>query len=154
MQHADFVHLVRQSEQASTSNSAGYRRGLAVLAAVGYAWIAGSPLAAAGLLAGAARWLADGRFAVATAAAVAAAGLLWSGGPAFWQPTAAPRGRRLTPGEAPALFDALERIRGRVDGPRIDEVVLGDSLHASIEQRPRWGLLGGARNTLVSACRC
>ena len=37
MEWADFVHLVRTSEQDSAENSSAYRRSVAAFAALGYA---------------------------------------------------------------------------------------------------------------------
>jgi Zn-dependent protease with chaperone function len=150
VQHADFVHLVRRSEQASARNGAAYRRSLAAFAGLGYAWVLGCFAVAAALLAWMAHSALQGRFRVVfIAGGMAAAGLLWTSGRALWCRREAPPGLRLTPADAPALFEALERIRRKVKGPAIHEVVLDAELNASIGQRPRWGLFGGARNHLT-----
>jgi len=44
------------------------------------------------------------------------------------------------------LFTVLERIRKKIKGPPIHHVLLDDSFNASICQRPRCGLVGGAVN--------
>ena len=41
MERADFIHLVRLSEQESAQDSKAYRRGVAAFAALGYAWVVG-----------------------------------------------------------------------------------------------------------------
>ncbi|MEJ8838496.1 M48 family metallopeptidase [Ramlibacter sp. AN1133] len=150
MQHADFVHLVRMSEHASAQDAAAYRRGLAAFAGLGYAWVLGCFVLAGGLLGLIAHSALQGHFrAVYAVPLVAAAGLLWSCARALWFHLAAPAGIRLRPQDAPALFEALERIRRKVKGPPIHEVMLTGELNASIAQRPRWGVFGGARNHLA-----
>jgi Zn-dependent protease with chaperone function len=150
MQHADFVHLVRLSEHASAQDSAAYRRSLAAFAGLGYAWVVGCCLLAAGTLAWIVRAALQGEFrGVYVIGLVAAGGLFCSSVRALWCRLEAPDGIRLLPHEAPALFEALERIRRKVKGPPIHEVVLDAQLNASIAQRPRWGLFGGARNHLT-----
>lgn len=150
MERADFVHLVRLSEQACEQDTASYRRSVAAFAALGYAWVVGCFLLAAGVL----WWLVasamQGRVrGVFIWAAIAAAGLLWASARALWCRLEPPQGMRLQPQQAPALFEALERIRKKVKGPRIDAVYLDGEFNAGITQRPRWGLFGGARNELV-----
>lgn len=150
MERADFVHLVRLSEHASAEDSGAYRRSVAAFASLGYAWVVGCfVLAAAGLW-----WIVSlalqGRFrAVFVTGVLAAGALLWSSARALWCKLDPPEGVRLKPADAPALFEALERIRGKVKGPPLDEVLLDADFNASIMQRPRWGLFGGATNSLV-----
>jgi Zn-dependent protease with chaperone function len=150
LQHADFVHLVRMSEHASAQDGAAYRRSLAAFAGLGYAWVLGGFLLAAGMLAFIADSALHGHFRlVYVVALVVAVGLLWSSGRALWFRFEPPAGIRLRPQDAPALFAALERIRRKVKGPHLHEVLLDAQLNASIAQRPRWGVFGGARNQLT-----
>jgi len=62
MEWADFVHLVRTSEQDSAENSSAYRRSVAAFAALGYAWVLGCLALGAGLLGWAGLQLLQGRF--------------------------------------------------------------------------------------------
>jgi hypothetical protein len=61
----------------------------------------------------------------------------------------APSGRPLSREEAPALFDMLDRVRAKLDGPRIDHVLVDDRYNAAIAQRARFGSLFGHVNYLV-----
>jgi len=63
-----------------------------------------------------------------------------------WPP---PGGRTVTRAEAPVLFDLLDKMRVRLDGPPIHHVLIDDSYNACIMQRPRWGLVGPSVNYLV-----
>ncbi|WP_448951016.1 M48 family metalloprotease [Labrys neptuniae] len=48
-------------------------------------------------------------------------------------------GRELKPEEAPALFAALAEVRAKMRGPRIDKVVLDDTMNAFALSRPGGG---------------
>lgn len=150
MERADFVHLVRLSEHASAEDSAGYRRSVAGFAALGYAWVIGCALLGAAVLTWVGWTATHGRFrGIYIWGAIAGAGLLWTSLRALWFTIEAPDGVRITPKQAPALFESLERIRRKIKGPPIHDVYLDAEFNASIGQRPRWGLFGGARNHLT-----
>lgn len=150
MDRADFIHLVRLSEHASAQDSRAYRRSVAAFAALGYVWVVGCFVLALAILAWSAAAIARGQFkAVFIWLLVAAVGLLWTSLRALWCRLDDPEGLELTPQEAPALFEALERIRKKVKGPAIHRVLLDADFNASIGQRPRWGLFGNAVNHLT-----
>lgn len=150
MEQADFVHLVRMSEHASAENSRAYRRSVAAFAALGYAWVLGCLVLGAALVAWVVPQLLHGRFRLGLVLLlVTALGLFWTSLRALWVRFDAPEGAEITAAEAPALFEALERIRRKIKGPPIHRVTLNDEFNASIQQLPRWGLLGGAQNHLT-----
>lgn len=149
MNRADFIHLVRLSEHASADNSARYRRGVAAFAALGYAWVLACLALSVGIIAWAAGALGAGRFSVARGwALLFALGLLWTTLRALWVRFDPPEGVRLAREDAPALFEGLDRIRRKINGPPVHHVYLDDEFNASIRQLPRFGLFGGAVNTL------
>lgn len=155
MDRADFIHLVRLSEHASADDSKAYRRSVAAFAAVGYAWVVGCLLLSAGLLAWVAHAMLQGRFKVVfIGLVVAAGGLLWTSLRALWCRFDEPEGVVLQASDAPALFEALERIRRKIKGPPIHRVFLDADFNASIRQHPRFGLFGGGSTTSASDCRC
>jgi Zn-dependent protease with chaperone function len=146
---ADFVHLVRMSEHASADNSRAYRRSVAVFAALGYAWVLGCLGLAAGIVLWVVPQMLQGKFRFAMVwLLLGAAGLLWVSLRALWVRFDAPEGVEITALEAPELFEALERIRRKIKGPPIHKVTLNDEFNASIQQLPKYGLLGGAVNHL------
>jgi Zn-dependent protease with chaperone function len=61
----------------------------------------------------------------------------------------APEGRELGRAEAPALFDAMDRMRERMKGPRFHHVLITDDVNAAVVQRPAFGLFGWPRNYLL-----
>jgi tetratricopeptide (TPR) repeat protein len=150
LEQADFIHLVRLSEHASAENSKAYRRSVAAFAALGYAWVVGCLLLAAAILAWTVVAAARGHFkGFHVALLLGAGGLLVTSLRALWCRLDEPQGMEVTRTEAPALFDALDRIRSKIKGPAIDRVLLDGEFNASIRQLPRWGLFGGARNYLT-----
>jgi hypothetical protein len=150
MEQADFIHLVRLSEQESAQDSKAYRRGLAAFAALGYAWVIGCMVLAIVTLSFTISAIWNGQFkSVFLWGLVAAAGLLWTCLRALWCPRTEAEGVRITAAEAPALFEALESLRKKIKGPAIHEVRLDSELNASISQHPRFGLFGGAVNYLT-----
>ena len=68
---------------------------------------------------------------------------------AMWVTFPAPAGRKVRRDQAPELFKLLDRVRAQTGGPRFDSVLIDGSLNVSMVQRPRLGLLGWYRNTLV-----
>lgn len=149
MEQADYVHLVRVSELASAENSQAYRRSVVLFAALGYAWVLGCLIFALCLLLWSGSHLLAGQWRfVWIMTAIASLGLFWNSLRALWLKMDKAEGIEITPDDAPALFEALERIRQKLNGPKIDAVYLNQDFNASIRQVPRWGLLGGVRNEL------
>jgi hypothetical protein len=150
MDRADFIHLVRLSEQASAQDGGAYRRSVVAFAALGYAWVVGCLLLAAAIVSFCVGAIMRGQFKAAMAGALLAAGGLFIASlRALWCRLDEPDGVLLSPADAPALFDALERIRARIKGPPIHRVRLDGDFNASISQHPRFGLFGGAINNLT-----
>lgn len=150
MERADFIHLVRLSEHASAEDSAAYRRSVAGFAALGYLWVVGCLLVAIAMLVWAVYSLTHQRVRTGHIMLLLSGGyLLWASLRALWLRLEAPQGAVLTAADAPALFEALARIRKKTKGPAIDHVLLDSSFNASISQLPRYGLFGGATNYLT-----
>ncbi|MEO7497120.1 MAG: M48 family metalloprotease [Massilia sp.] len=61
----------------------------------------------------------------------------------------APEGRAISAAEAPLLFDLLDKMRAKLQGPPIHHVLVDAEFNASIAQLPRWGLFGPTVNYLV-----
>jgi len=149
MEQSEYVRLVRLSELESEEDSARYRRRVAAFAALGYAWVLGCLVLAAGMLGFVAILVQRGQFKFAYGGMfLAAGGLLLVSLRALWCRLEPPDGLKLTSADAPALFEALERIRKKVRGPALHAVYLDGDFNASITQLPRFGLFGGSRNYL------
>ncbi|MDH6593173.1 Zn-dependent protease with chaperone function [Variovorax sp. TBS-050B] len=150
MDRADFVHLVRLSEHASADDSVRYRRGVAAFAALGYAWVLACLALSVGIIAWVALAAQRGRFSFTRGwLLLFALGLLWATLRALWVRFDEPEGQALSRADAPMLFEALDRIRAKIKGPPVHRVYLDDAFNASIRQVPRFGLFGGAVNSLT-----
>lgn len=150
MERADFIHLVRLSEHASADDSKAYRRSVAAFAALGYCWVIGCFFLGAAMLMWTLSSLVRGQFKFLYIGLVFAAGcLFWTALRALWCRFDEPQGVALLPADAPALFEALERIRKKINGPPIHRVLLNADFNAGITQLPRYGLFGGAVNYLT-----
>ncbi|MCL2524041.1 MAG: M48 family metallopeptidase [Betaproteobacteria bacterium] len=150
MNRADFVHLVLLSEQASAGNSRAYRRSVAVFATLGYLWVFACLALAVGIIVWVTGiWVQGGRLRFGQVYPLLfALGLLWVTLRALWVRLDEPDGVELKREDAPALFDALERIRRKINGPPVHRVFLDGEFNASICQLPRYGFFGGSINYL------
>ena len=151
MEKADFLHLVRLSELDAGSNPARYRRAVWCFAGLGYLYVlamlsCGLVLFGIGIDGFLHAPRGSGWMLLFAASGLA---LVWSGLAALWLRLNPPQGIAIGAADAPALFEALQRIRTKVRGPRLHEVLLTGDMNASITQVPRWGLLGGNRNYLA-----
>ncbi len=150
MNRADFIHLVRISEQASADDSDTYRRSVALFAALGYLWVISCLAIGIGLTVWTFHsWAHHGFRVLHVFLVFTAGGLLWTCMHALWCPVEAPSGFQLTEADAPSLFKTLRRIRKKIKGPPIDHVLLDGSFNASISQIPRLGIFGGSTNYLT-----
>lgn len=150
MNKADFNHLVRLSEVACAENVGAYRRAVAAFAALGYVWVIGCFLLALAVITWAVgAMLQDHLKFIYISWVIAGLILLWTSLKALWCPLNAPKGLVLTPKDAPSLFEGLDKIRKKINGPQIHHVFLDAEFNASICQRPRFGLFGGSVNYLT-----
>lgn len=137
-----------------------YRARLLAWAGLGYAWLVaavGLPLAAAAFFGHAAHdafstptserhgmTLALAVFSASGLAAVLLA--LWS---SLRQPPPAPSGVILRRDDAPALFDAVERLRAHLHVGPIRRILLTEEFNAAVAIVPRFAGLGGSRTYLL-----
>ncbi len=67
----------------------------------------------------------------------------------FFMRLSRPEGRPITCEDAPRLFEALGRMRRKLNGPPIHHVLIDDRFNAAVSQLPRWGFFGGHTNYLM-----
>lgn len=149
MDYSEYIHRVRLHEQASQDQPQAYRQRVLAFALLGYGAVALLGLLALGGLIWVGWKLAHGQLrGWMFMPALACLGLLWATLTGLRVPFAEPEGQRLTAEEAPELFEGLERIRAKVQGPAVHTVIINDEFNAAILQRPLW--LGLAhRNYLI-----
>jgi Zn-dependent protease with chaperone function len=162
MENTEFNRLVARLEREAAVSPSGYRVKVAGLALLGFGILAvllgvmGFGLLLLGGL-GIAVVVTGGKALVlllklgklVLLLALPAWFLTKAGMKALFVRLPAPRGRDITPAEAPALFEALARMRGRMKGPRFHHVLVVDDVNAAIVQRPAFGLFGWPRNYLM-----
>lgn len=68
---------------------------------------------------------------------------------ALWVRMEAPSGLRMLRKEQPGLYKILDKIRRKLNGPRLHTVLLTNDFNASIVQIPRLGLFGWQKNYLM-----
>src|SRR5258706_1190766 len=112
-----FRELVEELERDAQDNDGAYRLKVALLAALGYAYLLGVMALLAGAL-----WLLwlvmkDGRHLVLLKFAIPMALLALVGLRALWVRLDPPEGIPVKRADAPKLFAALDKIRAKLKGP-------------------------------------
>jgi hypothetical protein len=54
----------------------------------------------------------------------------------------------------PALHAEVYALRRQLKAPAVQEIILTEEFNAAVAQRPRLGVLGWNRNTVIQACLC
>lgn len=153
MDEQQYTCLVRRLELDSHAEPAAFRRRVMLVSVGAYAAVCGTVLLTV-LLVGAAMWLAMTAHPGIVAVKLALVALLPLAAMlavlrVFFRRIPAPEGGPLERDEAAALFDMLERMRTKLNGPRIDHVLVDDRHNAAIAQCPRFGLFGWHVNYLI-----
>jgi Zn-dependent protease with chaperone function len=140
--------LVRRLEPQARADPKAYGRKVALLGALGYAFLAVSLLVLAGMTA-LVVWAAIGgpiallKFVIPIGAVAL---LILRSLVVKLDP---PEGVPLRQEQAPGLFRMIDEVNDRVRGPTIHEVLVNGDLNAGVVQIPRRGGLFGQRNYLV-----
>jgi len=150
MHEGSFIDKTSQLEQKLPDEADVSPTGGARTSALALTWVASCLLLSLAIIFWLSFQLAGGvlNWAVAGAGLVAAF-LLWAGLGVLAQQKEATAGVLLTPADAPALFDVLERLRGHLKGPRIERVLLDTQFLIGIRQDRRFGRFGGKLNCLT-----
>jgi Zn-dependent protease with chaperone function len=148
MTNEEFSALVSRLEQQSRDRPGWYKARVALLAILGYGYVA---IVLVLLLALSAAVIASAVYLKALAVKIAIPILIVVGLvlKAMWVRLAPPEGRALGPREAPALFEMIERLRRKLRAPRFHRVLLTGEFNAGVVQQPRLGLFGWHRNYLL-----
>lgn len=75
--------------------------------------------------------------------------LVWLIVHALWVKFTPPHGLGITAREAPWLFKVIEEVCGRLNSPRVAEVILDGTFNAGVSQLPRLGIFGWHKNYLT-----
>jgi Zn-dependent protease with chaperone function len=149
MEESRWLELVRRLEPLARLHPRAYRFRIVALAALGYAFIAGTLLvllAFSGLVVLLA-WL--GHTVLLLKLLIPLCVLLVVVGRSLYVKIDPPEGLPLDRAEAPALFELIEDVRAVVGSPEVHTLLVNDDLNASVSQVPTLAGLFRTRNYLV-----
>lgn len=157
-----FEQLIHRLEAVARRNPSGYRARVAAVALLGFVILAavlGMALLVVAALAGVVLLLFKGGGAIALVALklgkvlILLALPLWMLLKTSFQMLLArfpaPQGLEITRDDAPHLFERLDDMQKRMNGPAFHHVLLVNQLNASVVQHPRLGLFGWNRHYLI-----
>lgn len=139
--------LVRPLEDFAAKNPGVYKLRVALLAALGYAYLL---LVVSLLLAIVAAVLYYGAINTITIKALwiplVLIGIVVR---SLWITLPEPDGTELKREQAPPLFDLIHEVKTTLNGPNVDHVLLSSDFNAGIVQIPQFGMFGWPKNYLV-----
>lgn len=157
-----FEHLIQRLESVAARNPSGYRARVAAVALLGFVILAavlGMAVLTVAALAGIVFMLIKGGGALALIALKLGKTLILLALPlwlllktSFRMLLArfpAPQGLEIARTDAPRLFERLDDMQRRMNGPAFHHVLLVDQLNAAVVQYPRLGLFGWNRHYLI-----
>ena len=147
MEEKEFSALVDRLEVYARQSPGAYKLRVALLAALGYAFLIGvviviGVLAVAVIYFGRLNWLVIKVLAIPLGIAALVLRSLWVEFPE-------PDGEPLKYDDAPRLFDLAKSTREATTGPKLHKLLLTDEFNAAIVQRPRLGMFGWHENYLI-----
>jgi Zn-dependent protease with chaperone function len=151
MTNEKFDEMVKRLEILAKHAPAKYRFRVALLALLGYAYIAlvlAVLISLCVLLFGLTWKHGKFNYVVGKAGWILLV-LAWIVFRSLWVKQSPPEGFELTRAEAPRLFDLIEELTRALDAPRIHHVLVLDFFNAAVVQVPRLGFLGGYKNYLL-----
>jgi Zn-dependent protease with chaperone function len=152
MKHQDFERLVTRIEQQFAGRPARLRNCVLAWALLGYvgflAWFGAVVLVAAAFIIPGIYFWPDAWLLILFGGIVAVIGL-WSVGRVLHLSVEPPRGRPVTRGEAPLLFECLDELRVRCKSRAFDRVFLTPEFNASVVEEPRLGVFGWWKKSLM-----
>jgi Zn-dependent protease with chaperone function len=141
--------LVRRLDGEARQNPGRYRLRVGLLAALGYLYILGALLVIAGAAAAVVFAIVESHTVVLGKLLIPLIALALIVFRALGVRIPPPEGIRLDRSTAPGLWRLVDDVRGRVNGPRVHQLLLDGNLNAGVVQIPRFGLIGPSRNYLT-----
>ncbi len=153
MEYKAFEHLVRRLELDSNASPETFRRKVHAISLAAYAILFGLLAGLLALFIMLVHWAVESHRAFAMFKAglggLFLLSLIFVVLRVMLMRLDPPFGRELVREEAPKLFDILDKLYGKLQGPRIDHVLITDEFNAAIVQHARYGIFGGYRNYLL-----
>jgi Zn-dependent protease with chaperone function len=144
-----YRELIGRVEALAQAHPLRYRIGLALLAALGFGYVAGMTLLTLLAAAGALALVIVSKNVLLAKLVLVPLALAYMLVKAMWVRLPPPRGRRVTAREVPALFEEIERVRQATRARRVHQVLLTPDFNAAVTQVPRLGVLGWPRRYLI-----
>lgn len=148
-----FIGVVQKAEKAAEQNIGSYKLRLALFAALGYVVIFTVLFLLLGLVGGmVAITLFSSSiliFLVKKKIIFIVLIAIWTFLKALWIKFEKPEGYELERENFPALFTEIDALAKELNALKIHQVILTGELNAAVVQSPRYGVLGGQRNTLI-----
>jgi hypothetical protein len=148
-----YTHLVRRLEHDSNFHPAAFRSKVLLVSASAYLALFGVLIAIATLLYLGLHWAQNHRSSYNMLRfglfALIMLPVFWVVFRSFFMRLPAPEGRPIRREEAPKLFETLDKIRLKLKGPKIHQVLIDSEYNAAISQLPRFGLFGPHTNYLI-----
>jgi Zn-dependent protease with chaperone function len=141
--------LIGRVEELAQRSPLRYRIRLALLAALGFGYVAAMVLTALAAALAVLALLVVSKSVALIKLALLPLALAFMLVRAMWVSLPPPPGRRLTQREVPALFEEIERVRKATNARPVHEVVLTPEFNAAVTQVPRLGVLGWQRRYLI-----
>ena len=148
-----YTHLVRRLELDANFHPSGFRRKVLLISFSAYFALFGALIGIGSLLYLGFNWAQVHRSTYNMLRFGVFALILL---PVFWMVLRmlfmrlpVPEGRHITREEAPKLFDTIDKIRKKLNGPQIHHVLIDTHYNAAISQLPRFALFGPHTNYLI-----
>lgn len=151
MSEEQFEQLARRLETSAQTHPAQYKVTVALVAALGYAYV----LAVPGSMLAIGSWLLislqdNGILQLSSIARLIGLGLFAAIIlRACWVRLSPPSGFEVHREEAPRLFLLIDKLTTALDTPPIHQVLIMHELRASVAQTPRFGIFSRHQNTLL-----
>jgi len=153
LDHQAFEHLVRRLELDSHASPATFRRKVVAISLSAYVVLFGALGGLVALFVTLMRWALESHRAFTTIKiglfGLFLLPLIFIVLRVMFMRLERPTGRELSRGEAPKLFDILDKLQAKLKGPHIHHVLITDDYNAAICQHARFGIFGGYRNYLM-----
>lgn len=153
MDHSTFETLVRRLELDAHASPAAFRRKVLAIGIGAYVILFGTLAALVALFATAMQWAYESQ-RIFTSIKVGLFGLfllplIFIVLRVMFMRLDRPTGRALTRVEAPKLFEIVDKLRSKLNGPPVHHVLVTDDYNAAICQHARFGIFGGYTNYLI-----
>lgn len=147
MEAAEYANLVKSAETFAAANPDAYRLRVALLAALGYAYLLFIVLLLLAIIAGTISFLSVNWLVIKILwIPLALVGIVLR---SLWIRIPEPEGVELKREQAPALFDLIGEVTKALSAPKVHHVILSDEFNAAVIQVPRFGMFGWLRNYVV-----